>query len=59
MSDRTFRLLERHQKLDELIRRAQNSRISDPFEVARLKKIKLAIKDRLTRLARGPVRQHG
>ena len=50
MSNRTFRLMERHQKLDELLRLAQMRRIPDPFEVARIKKMKLAIKDRLGRL---------
>ena len=51
MSERVFRLLERHQKLDEALRRAQRRRWIDPFEVVRLKKLKLAIKDRLARLA--------
>lgn len=54
MSERIFRLLERHQKLDDRLRMAQSSRIADPFEIARLKKLKLAIKDRLSRLARRP-----
>jgi uncharacterized protein len=54
MTDRTFRLLERHQKLDELLRRSQARRFADPFEIARLKKLKLAIKDRLARFARSP-----
>ena len=57
MSDSTFRLLERHQKLDAALRAAQQRRWTDPFEVARLKKLKLAIKDRLARLARGPLRR--
>ncbi|MCB2078833.1 MAG: YdcH family protein [Novosphingobium sp.] len=52
MSDRVFRLLERHQKLDERLRQAQRRRVPDPFEVMRLKKLKLAIRDRLARLAR-------
>lgn len=56
MSDRVFRLLERHQKLDEALRRLQARRWPDPFEIARLKKLKLAVKDRLVRLARRPVR---
>jgi len=56
MSDRTFRLLERHQKLDELLRRAQTRRWPDPLEISRLKKLKLAIKDRLARLTRRPAR---
>ena len=53
MSESTFRLLERHQKLDEALRRAERRRWIDPFEIARLKKLKLAIKDRLSRLALG------
>lgn len=47
MSDRIFRLLERHQKLDEALRRAQRRRWIDPFEVARIRKLKLVVKDRL------------
>jgi uncharacterized protein len=58
MSNRLFRLLEQHQKLDAEIRRAQSYRIADPFEIVRLKKLKLSIKDRLVRLARGPAGQH-
>lgn len=57
MSDRVFRLLERHQKLDELLRRAQRRNWADPFEIARLKKLKLAIKDRLARMAIRPAAQ--
>ncbi|WP_225205180.1 YdcH family protein [Novosphingobium huizhouense] len=57
MTNRTFRLLayrllERHQKLDAALRDAQARRWADPFEIARLKKLKLMIKDRLARLAR-------
>ncbi|MDP3906385.1 DUF465 domain-containing protein [Novosphingobium sp.] len=47
MSDHVYRLLERHQKLDDLLRRVQSRRAADPFEVLRLKKLKLAIKDRI------------
>ena len=54
MSDRVFRLMERHQKLDEALRLAQRRRLADPFEVVRLKKLKLAIKDRIARLLRRP-----
>ena len=52
MSDRLFHLMERHQKLDALIRAASGRRHGDPFEVLRLKKLKLAIKDRMARLMR-------
>lgn len=54
MSDRLFRLMERHQKIDEALRRALIGRSSDPLEVTRLKKLKLAIKDRLAALLRRP-----
>ncbi len=47
MSDNLYRLLERHQRLDDRLRRLQSSRWVDPFEIARLKKLKLALKDRL------------
>lgn len=52
MSDKAFRLLERHQKLDERLRVLQTLRWPDPLELVRLKKLKLAVKDRLARLAR-------
>lgn len=50
MSDRLFRLMERHQKLDRALRQLQVQRWPDPFQIARLKKLKLALKDRLARL---------
>lgn len=50
MSDHVYRLLERHQKLDDLLRHIQSRRGASPFEVLRLKKLKLAIKDRISRL---------
>lgn len=52
MSDRVFRLMERHQKLDEALRLARYRKSADPLEVARLKKLKLAIKDRIAGLVR-------
>lgn len=58
MSDRLFRLMERHQNLDRMIAAAQRRRFGDPFELLRLKKLKLAIKDRITAaLSRQPL--HG
>jgi hypothetical protein len=48
MSDRLFRLMERHQKLDRALRQLQLQRWPDPFQIARLKKLKLALKDRLS-----------
>ena len=56
MTDRAYRLMERHRRLDDLLRLARSRRFVDPFEIARLKKLKLAIKDRLARLARKPLR---
>ena len=52
MSNRMFRLMERHQKLDRLIAEARKRRSVDPFEILRLKKLKLAIKDRIAGLLR-------
>ncbi len=52
MSENVFRLMERHQRLDDLLRRAQSRRMPDPYEVIRLKKLKLSIKDRLARFFR-------
>ena len=57
MSDKTYRLLERHQKLDARLRMLQGLRWPDPSELVRLKKLKLAIKDRLARLTVRPLRQ--
>ena len=51
MSDRLFRLMERHQQLDSTLRQLQVQRWPDPFKIARLKKLKLALKDRLSRLS--------
>ena len=52
MSERYFRLLERHQRLDERLRGLQRRATADRFEIARLKKLKLAIKDRLAAASR-------
>jgi hypothetical protein len=52
MTTRFYRLLERHQRLDARLRLAQALRFPDHFEIARLKKLKLAIKDRIARLTR-------
>lgn len=56
MSYRKFRLLERHQKIDELLRLAQSRLRPDPLEIGRLTKIKLAIRDRLARRDTGMAR---
>ena len=54
MPDQVYRLLERHQKLDALLRQVQARRWLDPLETNRIKKLKLAVRDRLSRLARQP-----
>lgn len=56
MSDRVYLLLERHQRLDDHLRAAQSRRWPDPFEIARIKKLKLMLKDRLSRTTRRPAR---
>lgn len=59
MSEPIFRLMERHQRLDSALRRAQERRFADPAEIARLKKLKLAIKDRIARVSRLGQGNHG
>ncbi len=49
MSNRFFEYLEReHARLDDAIQREQAKLHPDDVEVARLKKLKLAVKDQLT-----------
>jgi uncharacterized protein len=52
MSDRLFSLMERHQKLDRLIAAAHRRPSGDGFALLRLKKLRLAIKDRIARALR-------
>ena len=54
MSWRTFRLSEMHRRIDDALRAEQRRRFANPFEIQRLKKLKLAIRDRLAALARSP-----
>ena len=55
MKQRTFRLLEMHQRIDEALRRELRRRWPDPFRVVRLKKLKLHVKDRLYGLTAQPL----
>jgi len=50
MSQYTFQLMTRHQQVDAALRSEQKRRLPDFFRMQRLKKIKLALKDRLARL---------
>lgn len=47
MSESVFRLLERHQRLDGELRIEQSRRWPDLLRIGKLKRRKLAIKDRL------------
>jgi hypothetical protein len=52
MNDRIFRLLSKHQRLDEALRAEQARRLPDFTRLQRLKRMKLAVKDRLAALMR-------
>ena len=52
MTSLHYMLLERHARVDDELRREQRRRLPDPFAVMRLKRMKLAIKDRLSALMR-------
>lgn len=56
MNWRSFRLSELHRRVDDALRSEQRRKFPNPFEVMRLKKLKLAIKDRLAALTRTPGR---
>lgn len=55
MSDRFFRLLERLQKVDSLLRRAQSFRGVDPLTIVRLRRHKAILRSRLGRLQSEPL----
>jgi hypothetical protein len=59
MSKLIFRLMNRHQQIDSALRREQARRLPDFARLQRLKKLKLAVKDRLAALTMGrtPARQ--
>ena len=50
MTIRSYRLMETHQRVDEALRLEGRRRWPDMFKIIRLKKVKLAIRDRLTAL---------
>jgi hypothetical protein len=52
MSQKIFRLMTRHQRIDAALRVEQGRRLPDFARMQRLKKMKLAIKDRLVALMR-------
>lgn len=51
MNAQSYRLLSIHSKLDAEVRCEQQRRFPDLLRLLRLKKLKLAIKDRIHRLA--------
>ena len=55
MSHDAFRLLQKHQRLDEHLRLEQGRRWPDLVRIRQLKKLKLAVKDALMKLGRGKV----
>jgi uncharacterized protein len=57
MSNRLYRLMLAHQRIDETLRREQCRRGVSPFAIIRLKKLKLRAKDLIHRLEAS--RQHG
>lgn len=49
MNPRLYRLLEAHQRIDSKLRREQQRRWKNWFRIARLKKLKLRVKDLIHR----------
>jgi hypothetical protein len=56
MSNHVYRLTTTHQRLDEAIRAEMKRRLPDSLRLLRLKKLKLAVKDRLAALMRSRTR---
>lgn len=54
MHSRLYRLIEKHQRIDEALRLAQHRREPDQIEIVRLKKLKLRVKDLIHRFTRSP-----
>lgn len=53
----SFRLMQYHQKIDRELRVEINRRWPDIFRVQKLKRLKLAVKDRLERIAKAQMRR--
>ena len=56
MNSRLYRLLEKHQRIDEQLHEEQHRPHPDGMRLAQLKKLKLRIKDLIHRAARRPAR---
>lgn len=59
MSDRLFRLMQSHQKIDEALHAEQRRRSASPFAVMRLKRLKLRVKDLMQRLSKSKSSRSG
>ncbi len=57
MTFSSFRLLQYHQKIDRELRAEITRRWPDMFRIQKLKRLKLAIKDRLQSHAQSPLRR--
>jgi hypothetical protein len=57
MTFSSFRLLQYHQKIDRELRAEITRRWADMFRIQKLKRLKLAIKDRLQSHAQSPLRR--
>lgn len=55
MKFQVFRLMEKHQNIDRALRVEQTRAVPDPWRVQQLKRIKLAIIDRLNAFAERPL----
>ena len=53
MSSAAYRLTHTHRRLDEAIASETSRRLPDSLKLLRLKKLRLAVKDRLATLMRG------